>query len=208
MTSDLGRLREAVRLATRTDDEEERVALLRPALELIEGRPVSRTTSGWGWWSSYEAQASAAASDAAQMLAPILAARGDAEGARWAIDRARLVDDYSEELYRVAMRCAGLCGDSAWARARAARVRGEDGGADTGLGSERRHLRGLPLGHVRPRRLGVARLSRPSRGGRRGATHTLRCRRRRRGPATLRLGRSSPCSVGQTSVSCMAAGHH
>jgi hypothetical protein len=116
VTSDLCRLREAVRLATRTDDEGKRVALLRPALELIEGRPVSRTTSGWGWWSSYEAQASAAASDAAQMLAPVLAARGDAEGARWAIDRARLVDDYSEELYRVAMRCAGLCGDSAWAR--------------------------------------------------------------------------------------------
>jgi DNA-binding SARP family transcriptional activator len=116
VTSDLGRLQEAVRLATRTDDEGERVALLRPALELIEGRPVSRTTSGWGWWSSYEAQASAAASDAAQMLAPILAARGDAEGARWAIDRARRVDDYSEDLYRMAMRCAGLCGDPAWAR--------------------------------------------------------------------------------------------
>jgi LysM repeat protein len=116
VTSDLGRLREAVRLATQTDDEGKRIALLRPALELIEGRPVSRTTSGWGWWSSYEAQASAAASDAAQMLAPVLAARGDAEGARWAIDRARLVDDYSEELYRVAMRCAGLCGDSLWAR--------------------------------------------------------------------------------------------
>jgi hypothetical protein len=114
VTSDLGRLREAVALARQTDDEEERIALLRPALDLIEGRPASETRSGWGWWTLYDSQAKDAASDAAQMLAPLLAARGDRQGARWAIDQARIVEDCSEALSRVAMECGGAVGDAGW----------------------------------------------------------------------------------------------
>jgi len=115
VTTDLGRLQEAVRLARACDDEEQLIAILRPALALIEGPPVRGTRSGWGWWTLYDAQARDAASDAAHMLAPALAARGDRHGARWAIEQARMVEDCSESLYRVAMECAGLVGDAGWA---------------------------------------------------------------------------------------------
>jgi hypothetical protein len=115
ITTDLGRLRLAVSLAMTTGDDQKRVDLLRPALELIEGRPLSRVTMGWGWWTAvYESQARDAACDAACILAPILADAGDGRGAAWAINQARIVDPWSEVLYRTAILCAGQTRNAGW----------------------------------------------------------------------------------------------
>lgn len=115
VTTDLGRLQAAVASAEAITDPDALIALLRPALALIEGKPVSRTTMGWGWWSAqFETQAADAASDAACILAPLLAERGDGRGARWAIDQARLLDPWSEALYRVAIGCGATTGNAAW----------------------------------------------------------------------------------------------
>jgi hypothetical protein len=114
VTTDLGRLQAAVKLARSTDDPDEREALLRPALALIEGKPASQTKRGWGWWDTYEMAAEDAAADAACMLAPILAERGDAKGARWVIEQARLLGPWNELLYRLSIMCGGVAGNAAW----------------------------------------------------------------------------------------------
>ena len=51
---------------------------------------------------------------AAQMLAPLLAARGDRQGARWRSSRPASSEDCSEALSRVAMECGGAVGDAGW----------------------------------------------------------------------------------------------
>ncbi len=57
VTTDLGRLQAAVNIALAANDPDDVVAVLRAALELIEGRPASQTKMGWGWWDVYEAAA-------------------------------------------------------------------------------------------------------------------------------------------------------
>ena len=114
VTTDLGRLQAAVKIARATDDPDERIGVLRPALDLIEGKPASQTKMGWSWWDAYASLAEDAATDAACMLAPILAERGDARGARWAIEQARMIGEWNELLYRLSITCGGVTGNAAW----------------------------------------------------------------------------------------------
>ncbi|HVX23337.1 MAG TPA: LysM peptidoglycan-binding domain-containing protein [Acidimicrobiales bacterium] len=115
VSTDFGRLQAAVQRADAVSDPDALVALLRPALDLIEGAPASRVGMGWGWWGpQFEALAANAATDAAHLLAPLLAERGDGRGARWAIDQARRLDPFNESLFRLAIECASRVGNAAW----------------------------------------------------------------------------------------------
>jgi hypothetical protein len=97
-----------------TEDPGEAMALLRFALNLVEGEPLSNVLSGYGWWEAegHGARTAAVLVNAAGNLAALAAKAGDFELAQWGLGQARLVDPYSEALSRVAMQVAATAGDA------------------------------------------------------------------------------------------------
>jgi len=113
VTSDVTRVAALVEAAGHTDVPDEAMALLREALSLVEDEPLARTT-GYAWWQAegHEQRVAGTLVDAACRLAPLASANGLDELARWAVEKARLVEPYSEALCRVAMRAAADAGDA------------------------------------------------------------------------------------------------
>ena len=97
-----------------TEDPQEAMALLRSALSLVEGEPLTNVLSGYGWWEAegHGARLAAVLVHAASDLATLAADSGLFDLAQWGLGQARLVDPYSEALSRVGMQVAASAGDA------------------------------------------------------------------------------------------------
>lgn len=97
-----------------TEDPTTAIALLRAALELVEGEPLANALSGYSWWEAegHGARIAAVLVNAAGNLAALAVEAGLFELAQWGLDQARLVDPYSEALSRSAMQVAAAAGDA------------------------------------------------------------------------------------------------
>ena len=97
-----------------TEDPELAMAYLRAALELVESEPLAHALAGYAWWEAegHGGRVSAVLVDAACTLARLAAPAGLFELARRGLERARLVEPYSEALSRSAMEVAAAEGDA------------------------------------------------------------------------------------------------
>jgi len=114
VTADAARALALVGRARAVEDPDEAMALYRAALDLVEGVPLDGTLSGYAWWSAegHERRVADALVDGACELSRLARGQGRLELARWALERARLVDPYSEALTRAAMQVAAAGGDA------------------------------------------------------------------------------------------------
>jgi DNA-binding SARP family transcriptional activator len=98
----------------RTDDPELAMAYLRTALELVESEPLVHALAGYAWWEAegHGGRITTVLVDAACTLAGLAIAAGHYELARRGLERARLVEPYSEALSRSAMEVAAAEGDA------------------------------------------------------------------------------------------------
>jgi DNA-binding SARP family transcriptional activator len=96
------------------EDPEVAMDLLRLALDLVEGEPMSNALSGYAWWEAegHGARIAAVLVNAASDLAALAVDAERFELAQWGLSQARLVDPYSEALSRVAMQVAAAAGDA------------------------------------------------------------------------------------------------
>ena len=90
------------------------IAYLRAALDLVEGEPLANALSGYSWWEAegHGGRVTAVLVDAACTLAALASDSGRHDLARWGLERARLVEPYSEALSRAAMELAAAEGDA------------------------------------------------------------------------------------------------
>ncbi len=90
------------------------IACYRAALELVEGEPLANALSGYSWWEAegHGGRLAAVLVDAACAMASLAADTGHFELARWGLERARVVEPYSEALSRAAMQVAAAEGDA------------------------------------------------------------------------------------------------
>jgi DNA-binding SARP family transcriptional activator len=90
------------------------MAHYRAALDLVEGEPLANALSGYTWWEAegHGARVAAVLVDAACTLAALAAEAQLFELARWGLERARVVEPYSEALSRAAMELAAAEGDA------------------------------------------------------------------------------------------------
>ena len=90
------------------------MAYYRAALDLVEGEPLANALSGYSWWEAegHGARIAAVLVDAACTLAALAAEAHLFDLARWGLERARLVEPYSEALSRSAMELAAAEGDA------------------------------------------------------------------------------------------------
>ena len=81
------------------------IAYYRAALELVEGEPLANALSGYSWWEAegHGGRVAAVLVDAACTMAALASDAGHFDLARWGLERARLVEPYSEALSRAAM---------------------------------------------------------------------------------------------------------
>ena len=90
------------------------IAYFRAALDLVEGEPLANALSGYSWWEAegHGGRIAAVLVDAACTLAALASDAGRFDLARWGLERARLVEPYSEALSRAAMELAAAEGDA------------------------------------------------------------------------------------------------
>jgi DNA-binding SARP family transcriptional activator len=90
------------------------MAHLRAALELVEGEPLANALSGYTWWEAegHGARIAAVLVNAACNLAALAVKAELFDLAQRGLEKARLVDPYSEALSRVAMQVAAAAGDA------------------------------------------------------------------------------------------------
>jgi DNA-binding SARP family transcriptional activator len=90
------------------------IAHYRAALELVEGEPLANALSGYSWWEAegHGGRIAAVLVDAACSMATLAAEAGHFELAHWGLERARLLEPYSETLSRAAMQLAAAEGDA------------------------------------------------------------------------------------------------
>jgi DNA-binding SARP family transcriptional activator len=114
VTVDVQRAATLVAEAKAHDDAQLAMAHYRAALDLVEGEPLANALSGYSWWEAegHGARIAAVLVDAACCLAALAADAGLFELARWGLERARLVEPYSEALSRAAMELAAAEGDA------------------------------------------------------------------------------------------------
>jgi len=114
VTVDVTRASALVMAAGDSDDPEQSMALLRAALDLVEGEPLGGILTGYAWWSAegHERRVAATLVDGACRLARLAAGSGYLDLARWGLEQARLVEPYSEALTRAAMQVAAEAGDA------------------------------------------------------------------------------------------------
>lgn len=114
VTVDALRAEALVDEADEATDPEESIALLRAALDLVEGEPLAGILTGYGWWGAegHERRIAARLVDGACRLARLATEGGYLDLARWGLEQARLVEPYSEVLSRVAMQVAAVAGDA------------------------------------------------------------------------------------------------
>lgn len=115
VTVDVVRAGELAVAGAAAEDPDLAMALLREALDLIEAEPLSGLLTGYAWWRAegHEQRVADVLVDAACRLGRLAASAGHLDLARWAVDRGRLVDPYSEALARAAMGAAAAAGDAA-----------------------------------------------------------------------------------------------
>ena len=114
VTVDVQRAATLVAEAKAHDDAQLAMAHYRAALDLVEGEPLANALSGYSWWEAegHGARIAAVLVDAACCLAALAADAGLFDLARWGLERARLVEPYSEALSRAAMELAAAEGDA------------------------------------------------------------------------------------------------
>jgi DNA-binding SARP family transcriptional activator len=114
VTVDVQRAATLVTDAKQHDDAQLAMAHYRAALDLVEGEPLANALSGYSWWEAegHGARIAAVLVDAACGLAALAADAGLFDLARWGLERARLVEPYSEALSRAAMELAAAEGDA------------------------------------------------------------------------------------------------
>jgi DNA-binding SARP family transcriptional activator len=114
VTSDVGRATTLATEAKAHDDPQLAMAHYRAALELVEGEPLANALSGYSWWEAegHGARIAAVLVDAACSLAALAAEGHLFDLARWGLERARLVEPYSEALSRAGMEVAAAEGDA------------------------------------------------------------------------------------------------
>jgi DNA-binding SARP family transcriptional activator len=90
------------------------IAYFRAALDLVEGEPLANALSGYSWWEAegHGGRIAAVLVDAACALASLASDAGLFDLARWGLERARVVEPYSEALSRSAMQVAAAEGDA------------------------------------------------------------------------------------------------
>ncbi len=90
------------------------MAHYRATLELVEGEPLANALSGYSWWEAegHGARLAAVLVDAACSLAALAAEHHLFGLAHDGLERARLVEPYSEALSRAAMELAAAEGDA------------------------------------------------------------------------------------------------
>ena len=96
------------------DDRDLAIAHYRAALSLVEGEPLANALSGYAWWETegHGGRIAAVLVTAACSMAALATEAGLFELARWGLERARLVEPYSEALSRAAMEVAAAEGDA------------------------------------------------------------------------------------------------
>jgi DNA-binding SARP family transcriptional activator len=114
VTVDVHRSAGLAALGSATEDPEAAMALLRRALDLVEGEPMANALSGYAWWEAegHGARIAAVLVNAATDLAALAADAGRFDLAQWGLGQARLVDPYSEAISRAAMQVAASAGDA------------------------------------------------------------------------------------------------
>lgn len=114
VTVDVVRAGRLVAAADGAGDDDEEMALLRAALDLVEGEPLAGILTGYAWWSGegHERRLAATLVDAACRLSRLAVRHGHLELARCGLEQARLVEPYSEVLSRAAMQMAADTGDA------------------------------------------------------------------------------------------------
>jgi DNA-binding SARP family transcriptional activator len=114
VTVDVQRAATLVSDAKAHDDARLAMAHYRAALDLVEGEPLANALSGYSWWEAegHGARIAAVLVDAACCLAALAADAGLFDLARWGLERAQLVEPYSEALSRAAMELAAAEGDA------------------------------------------------------------------------------------------------
>jgi DNA-binding SARP family transcriptional activator len=114
VSTDVGRAADLASMGDSAKDPDEAMALLRASLELIEGEPLANALSGYTWWEAegHGARAAGVAVNAACNLAALAVDEELFDLAHWGLEKARLVDPYSEALSRTAMQAAAAAGDT------------------------------------------------------------------------------------------------
>jgi DNA-binding SARP family transcriptional activator len=90
------------------------MAHFRTALELVEGEPLANALAGYSWWEAegHGGRVAAVLVDAACRLSALAVEAGLFDLARLGLERAGLVEPYSEALSRAAMQVAAAEGDA------------------------------------------------------------------------------------------------
>jgi DNA-binding SARP family transcriptional activator len=113
VTVDVQRAVAFVREAKTCTDPSLTIAYYRAALDLVEGEPLANALAGFAWWETegHGARIAAVLVDAACSLADLAIGARLFSAAKQGIDRARLVEPYSEALACAAMRVHAAEGD-------------------------------------------------------------------------------------------------
>lgn len=114
ITVDALRMERALRAGLCAPDLSGATELLHAGLDLVSGEPLGSALTGYEWWRAegHERRIADVVVDAACALAREAVREGRIDLARWAVDRARLVEHYSEALCRAAMQVAAAGGDA------------------------------------------------------------------------------------------------
>jgi DNA-binding SARP family transcriptional activator len=114
VTVDVHRAASLAAVGSATEDPNRAIALLRAALNLVEGEPMANVLSGYAWWEAegHSARIAAVLVNAAGDLAALAVDAGLFDLAQWGLGQARLVDPYSEAISRAAMQVAAAAGDA------------------------------------------------------------------------------------------------
>jgi DNA-binding SARP family transcriptional activator len=110
---DVVRALDLFELAKGTDSSEAALAFYRSGLDLVNGEPLAGVLSGYAWWRAegHEARITTAVVEAANKAVHLAIANEFFDITTWLLERARLLDPYSEVLSRAAMTAAAASGD-------------------------------------------------------------------------------------------------
>jgi DNA-binding SARP family transcriptional activator len=114
VTVDVHRAAALAAIGSATEDPDLAMVHLTAALTLVESEPLANALSGYTWWESegHGGRIAAVLVDAACNLAALAVQSEEYDLAQWGLERARLVDPYSESLSRAAMQVAAAGGDA------------------------------------------------------------------------------------------------
>ena len=114
MTVDVRRAMALAAAGTAQTEPDVAMDHFRAALNLVEGEPLANALSGYSWWEAegHGGRVGAVLVDAACTMAALASAAGRFTLAHWGLEKARVVEPYSEALSRAAMQLAAAQGDA------------------------------------------------------------------------------------------------